>query len=206
MQIIISSVLALELRQNKVRYERTAKEMTLKYASSDRQELKQVYNIICQALVLKSFRELLFHCQFGALGGGNLTCFSVYCYSYVHCIEINLEGQREGQYWLGNYCVSEVHIVWYFTIRDFFGFQTVIDVDSEVPNAYLCPLTKKLFTDPVITPYGHTYEREALMEYMRQNGPKDPIAQQSLDPSRLTPNTALKSIIQNFKQVSKELS
>ena len=59
MQIIISSVLALELRQNKVRYERTAKEMTLKYASSDRQELKQVYNIICQALVLKSFRELL---------------------------------------------------------------------------------------------------------------------------------------------------
>ena len=87
-----------------------------------------------------------------------------------------------------------------------FCLQTVIDVDCEVPKAYLCPLTKKLFTDPVITPYGHTYEREALMEYMRHNGPKDPIAQQPLDPSRLTPNTALKSIIQNFKQVSKELS
>jgi hypothetical protein len=88
-----------------------------------------------------------------------------------------------------------------------FCFQTVIDVDCEVPKAYLCPLTKKLFTDPVITPYGHTYEREALMEYMVQNGPKDPIAQQTLDPSRqLTPNSALKSIIQNFKQVSKELS
>jgi hypothetical protein len=41
--ISFSSVLALELRQNKARYERTAKEMTLKYASSDRQELKQVW-------------------------------------------------------------------------------------------------------------------------------------------------------------------
>lgn len=44
------------------------------------------------------------------------------------------------------------------------------------------------------------------MEYMSRNGPKDPIAQQPLDPSRLIPNSALKSIIQNFKQVSKELS
>ena len=59
--------------------------------------------------------------------------------------------------------------------------------------------------DPVITPYGHTYERTALMEYFSRNGLKDRIAQQSLDPARLTPNSALRSIIQNFKQVSKEL-
>lgn len=60
--------------------------------------------------------------------------------------------------------------------------------------------------DPVITPYGHTYERAALMEYFSHNGHKDPIAQQSLDPTRLIPNSTLKSIIQNFKQINKELS
>lgn len=49
-KFFVSSVLALELRQNKAKYERTAKEMTLKYASSDRQELKRV----CQGQVMKS--------------------------------------------------------------------------------------------------------------------------------------------------------
>lgn len=110
----------------------------------------------------------------------------------------------EIQIQLNNSFGIQVYMILHLTII-FFCLQTVIDVDYEVPKAYLCPLTKKLFTDPVITPYGHTYEREALMEYMRHNGPKDPIAQQPLDPSRLTPNSALKSIIQNFKQVSKEL-
>ena len=46
MYLCPSSVLALELRQNKAKYERTAREMTAMYASNDRQELKRV----CQAV------------------------------------------------------------------------------------------------------------------------------------------------------------
>ena len=46
------------------------------------------------------------------------------------------------------------------------------------PKLLTCPLTKKLFHDPWITVYGNTYERNALMQLIREKLP-DPIEQES---------------------------
>eukprot|EP00798_Chlamydomonas_sp_ICE-L_P015030 gene15030-21101_t len=35
------------------------------------------------------------------------------------------------------------------------------DVPSEIPSVYMCPLTMEVFREPVITPYGLTYENVA---------------------------------------------
>ncbi len=32
-----------------------------------------------------------------------------------------------------------------------------------------CPITKNLFLDPVLTTDGHTYERQAITQYMSMN-------------------------------------
>jgi hypothetical protein len=57
--------------------------------------------------------------------------------------------------------------------------------EVEFPNAFYCPLTKKVMTDPVVHPDGDSYEREAIVN--RQN-----------DDSLLAfyPNRALKAYIE----------
>ena len=87
----------------------------------------------------------------------------------------------------------------------YFVFRLSLMLISLRPTCAYWPRNYSLIL--LLPPYGYTYEREVLMEYMSRNGPKDPIAGQPLDPSRLTPNSALKSVTQNFRQdlVSKEL-
>ncbi len=67
--------------------------------------------------------------------------------------------------------------------------------DADAPDYMVCPLTKKLFVDPVSTRYGHTYEKEALEEYLKKNNNLDPVARMEVDPREIHPNTyALKSV------------
>ncbi|XP_051564280.1 uncharacterized protein LOC127446948 isoform X3 [Myxocyprinus asiaticus] len=43
-----------------------------------------------------------------------------------------------------------------------------------IPPNLICPLTKKLFVDPVKTNKGWVYERHAIEQYLRRHGSKDP--------------------------------
>lgn len=69
---------------------------------------------------------------------------------------------------------------------------------ESVPDYLTCPLTKQLFVDPVNTPSGNTYERAAIMEYIREHG-KDPLSKQKLKASHLSPNNATKMLVQQYK-------
>jgi len=51
-----------------------------------------------------------------------------------------------------------------------------------------CPLTKQLFKEPVTAADGHTYEREAIEEYLNDYGGVSPVTGQQLPHKFLTPN------------------
>ena len=58
-------------------------------------------------------------------------------------------------------------------------------------DSLLCPITLELFRDPVVAEDGHTYEREAIVEWIKKNG-RSPLTDQSLSLERLYPNHAMK--------------
>ena len=47
-----------------------------------------------------------------------------------------------------------------------------------VPESLCCQITFDIMRDPVQTPAGHTYEREALEQHIQHNGPWDPVTRQ----------------------------
>ncbi|MBF5060137.1 U-box domain-containing protein, partial [Candidatus Neptunochlamydia vexilliferae] len=51
--------------------------------------------------------------------------------------------------------------------------------EGNYPEDLICPLTLDLFTDPVITPDGHTFEREAI-ELHLTNSPTCPLTRKPL--------------------------
>jgi len=59
----------------------------------------------------------------------------------------------------------------------------------------VCPLTGKLFVDPVNTEYGRTYERKALMEHLNENNNMDPLVRKPVSVDKITPNLNLKEMI-----------
>ena len=43
------------------------------------------------------------------------------------------------------------------------------DDDKERVESFICPINKKIMEDPVITPYGTTYERSAILNWIKKN-------------------------------------
>ena len=70
---------------------------------------------------------------------------------------------------------------------------------SDYPAQYICPLSKCLFKDPVVTPYGDTYEREAIEEFIRDVRAEDPFRFQPLQIVDLRPNKILKQLTEQHK-------
>ena len=68
-----------------------------------------------------------------------------------------------------------------------------IDV-KEKENELICPITQKIMEEPVITPYGTTYEKSAIMDYISKNK-KDFMTKKHLDEKMLVTNYILKVAI-----------
>ncbi|GET90340.1 U-box domain protein, putative [Leishmania tarentolae] len=64
---------------------------------------------------------------------------------------------------------------------------SVEGVDADL----LCALTGAVMKNPVSSPYGQTYEKEAIMNWLEQNGSVCPISGRPLTAAQLTPNTAV---------------
>ena len=63
---------------------------------------------------------------------------------------------------------------------------------------FLCPITKSIMEDPVVAGDGHTYEREAISQWIHTNG-KSPITQERLSSDSLVPNLNLRHQIERFR-------
>ena len=63
-----------------------------------------------------------------------------------------------------------------------------------------CPLSGKLFMDPVTTQYGHTYERHALLEHLRHNNNLDPKAGKIVNPNHLVSQGLIRDMADSLRK------
>ena len=83
----------------------------------------------------------------------------------------------------------------------YFYFQELTkDEDIDVNEDLVCPLTHKVFVDPVSTPFGHTYEREALLKYMAENNNMDPKAKKPIQKSLIFPQRTVKNLADIYRK------
>ncbi|KAL8150231.1 hypothetical protein V2J09_020039, partial [Rumex salicifolius] len=70
-------------------------------------------------------------------------------------------------------------------------------------KSFVCPLTKNIMDDPVTIQSGLTFERQAITEWFERFGDSDelkcPITDQKLETRILSPNLALRAIIEEWK-------
>lgn len=72
-----------------------------------------------------------------------------------------------------------------------------------VDKDLLCALTGNVMKNPVSSPYGHTFEQEAILGWLEQNGSVCPITGKPLSASQLVPNEAVRrKVMQQMVQMT----
>lgn len=82
--------------------------------------------------------------------------------------------------------------------------KTPLKMDTDNIDPIHCPITGMIMTDPVQTPSGHTYQREAILLWLEHNQ-IDPMTRDPLYPDQLTDNRALKDTIEILLQSGQEV-
>ncbi|CAF4486217.1 unnamed protein product, partial [Rotaria sp. Silwood2] len=74
-----------------------------------------------------------------------------------------------------------------------------------VPNTDIlkCPITCELFREPVTGQDGHTYERNAIITWLKKNG-TSPITREPMTIDSLRSNHTVKQLIDEFKSSSSQ--
>ena len=72
----------------------------------------------------------------------------------------------------------------------------VVVEEEDIPDQFVCPISRDVMVDPVITTAGHTYERAAIQEWLSSHN-TDPMAHIAISRT-LTPNIALRQSIERF--------
>ncbi|KAL4635362.1 hypothetical protein GN956_G14227 [Arapaima gigas] len=73
------------------------------------------------------------------------------------------------------------------------------DVAENIPRHLTCHLSKKMFVDPVQTPYGNVYERSAIEEHLKSSE-TDPANGEPLEKSQLKADKRMKSMVQAYRE------
>lgn len=69
---------------------------------------------------------------------------------------------------------------------------------NEIPERFLCRISGKLMEDPVISPYGHCFEKQEIEKYLRMQE-LCPITGKPLTLADLTPSFTTRAAINKFK-------
>jgi hypothetical protein len=82
--------------------------------------------------------------------------------------------------------------------------------DTFILNALTCPITLELFVDPVLADDGHTYERSAIIEWIKYHNGTSPMTRQSIKIKELKTNRIIKQLADQYRtssvsQIGKEL-
>ena len=78
------------------------------------------------------------------------------------------------------------------------------DNSSIVPPEFICPITLQIMRDPVMTKYGHNFERSAILEWLHRGHTRCPITRKKLNLSKLVPNAALRLKIRKWQDRTDE--
>ncbi|CAF1569447.1 unnamed protein product [Didymodactylos carnosus] len=65
-------------------------------------------------------------------------------------------------------------------------------------ESLICPITFELFRDPVVAEDGHTYEKQAIIDWIKRNQ-TSPITRQPLCIETLRPNYIVKKLVDEFE-------
>ncbi|GBF95047.1 hypothetical protein Rsub_07548 [Raphidocelis subcapitata] len=76
---------------------------------------------------------------------------------------------------------------------------------AEVPQSFLCPLSQRVMTDPVVTPGGMTYDRGALADWIKRKG-TDPATGHPLSGEQLYSNLNLRDQLCGFFYVREHMA
>eukprot|EP00882_Tetradesmus_deserticola_P009062 GHRQ01009559.1.p2 GENE.GHRQ01009559.1~~GHRQ01009559.1.p2 ORF type:complete len:194 (+),score=83.78 GHRQ01009559.1:1177-1758(+) len=68
---------------------------------------------------------------------------------------------------------------------------------SQVPPAFLCPISMQVMTQPVVAPSGGSFNRPALMDWIRQHH-TDPVSGAPLRSDQVFPNLAMRDLIHEW--------
>ena len=70
-------------------------------------------------------------------------------------------------------------------------------MSTNIPYSLKCCITHEIMQDPVVDPDGNSYEKTAIEKWLQTNS-TSPITRSPLTLSDLTPNRALKNVIEQF--------
>ena len=73
----------------------------------------------------------------------------------------------------------------------------------QIKNSFICPISKIMMDNPVITPYGTTYEESAILNWIEKNN-NDYITKKPLNKNMLTKNLILEATMKEYKQSLKK--
>ena len=76
--------------------------------------------------------------------------------------------------------------------------QIVHPQPSKPLPSFICPITDDIMTDPVVDKHGHSFERNAILEWLKTKS-TCPMSQELLTPDDLVPNRALKETIESYQ-------
>lgn len=73
-----------------------------------------------------------------------------------------------------------------------------LGISLTLPDVFHCPITMEVMRDPVVASDGHTYEKASLVRILQQSNAVSPLTRETLDPSVLVPNLALRKRIRGY--------
>ena len=73
----------------------------------------------------------------------------------------------------------------------------------QIKNSFICPISKIMMDNPVITPYGTTYEESAILNWIEKNN-NDYITKKPLNKNMLAKNLILEATMKEYKQSLKK--
>ena len=72
---------------------------------------------------------------------------------------------------------------------------------SSIHHLCVCPITKALFVDPVVAADTHTYERAAILEWLKQHE-TSPLSSLKMEHRNVTGNQAARNLVQELVSLS----
>lgn len=70
---------------------------------------------------------------------------------------------------------------------------------AEVPPEFLCPITNEIMQDPVLSKYGHSYERSAIVEWLASHSNTCPMTRKKMQLSDLITHPTLRLAIRQWQ-------
>ncbi|PRP83569.1 hypothetical protein PROFUN_09118 [Planoprotostelium fungivorum] len=69
-----------------------------------------------------------------------------------------------------------------------------------IEDDLLCPISKELMSDPVLTVDGHTYDRTNIVAWFERGNRRSPTTNLVLESFNLIPNHRVKSLVQSYRE------